>query len=357
KIVVFLSILLGLCLFFLIVLTFLPNISDAVGSIGKLTIEEKFDRYQKEQLSKFTSARDTWSRRGIDNYRLQIEVTPRLESYGANSAMESPSCFLESEVQKGSSAKLVGSTCSTCGYLLPATDYVMFEFITEQFNLFRNLNALTVDQMFNRISVLFREPWCGPNGCECDGFYAYDVDYDPDLGYPTSMKLIYQKPNPTGFCTLIGTEFLAPEYKITLVQPPYEDQPIGITSALTPQEIQGEIGETLDLHDFSILVTKVVAGPDSPVGWPPEPGRKFVTVYVTITSKRSEAYDVSIDNALLYDSNGKVYYPFAMMGKPRNFPAEPEFVFGVPENAHGFTLKYKVPCSAWNEQVIFILGE
>jgi hypothetical protein len=184
----------------------------------KVTLYQ-FKSYQEKELSLLAETRKSWEGQSIDNYRLQIQVVTHVYNYNPGETQTSPPCEIHIDVRNKNSTSISTNTCGRNGYTPPETSLW-----GEGFNLVHTLQLPpSIDDLFVLMKSAFSEPWCGPNGCECDGYYTYSAEYGTDLGYPISLKILHVKPKlffyPI-FCTLAGTSILFPDYEISISQLP-----------------------------------------------------------------------------------------------------------------------------------------
>jgi hypothetical protein len=178
----------------------------------------QFSSHQKKQLSLLSREQEIWQSQDVNNYLLKIQVVTSVYNFDPN-IYTSPACKVHIKVQDGIANSVTENTCEQNGYIPPES---FSGFWWGGFNLFSKTNAPSVDDLFVSIKSAFTEPWCGPNGCECEGYYTYFAEYDKSLGYPRSLKVMYaQPPVKPVFCTLRGaSSLLFPDYDISIVQLP-----------------------------------------------------------------------------------------------------------------------------------------
>lgn len=90
----------------------------------------------------------------------------------------------------------------------------------------------TVEGLFDMIEETNTYPRCGPNGCECDGVIALDVQYDDELGYPVEIRATLEDDGTRFSKWLIALVFnrRLPSCALTTF-----DGPHYIVRSLTPQ--------------------------------------------------------------------------------------------------------------------------
>lgn len=49
-------------------------------------------------------------------------------------------------------------------------------------------SAKTVSEIFHNLEISMLEKKCGPHGCDCDGYYDFEIDYHPQYGYPIKIQ-------------------------------------------------------------------------------------------------------------------------------------------------------------------------
>ncbi len=181
--------------------------------------QSQFNRYQQNQISNWSAAQDRWIGQPLENYLLQIQIKTRIVSFvnGVNGP-QSAACLMEIRVKNKMDATISRDTCGAAEYLAPP-EFKRY-FAGEGFNLFNETNSpLTLEGLFTSIQRAISQRWCGPNGCICDGYYAYSARYDPNLGIPKAMAIVYKRSVTGfgGFCTLAGQSILFPEYKFSAI--------------------------------------------------------------------------------------------------------------------------------------------
>ena len=188
--------------------------------IPQLVTQYKFQVHQKEQLANLVKAKDNWKNKDIENYHLHIEVTTQILFYNAMDGPISPTCFIDIDVQNKDTILILKNTCDATGYLLPKEKTWTGG---EDFNLFAH--GKTVNGFFTSIEKNLSKPLSScPNGCDCDGYYVYSIDYDATLGYPNSVQVSYHKPEkhaPAIFCNMLGVPGIVfPNYNVSVTPMP-----------------------------------------------------------------------------------------------------------------------------------------
>ncbi len=49
-------------------------------------------------------------------------------------------------------------------------------------------SAKSVSEIFRVLEMNMVEKKCGPNGCDCDGYYDFEIEYHPQYGYPIKIQ-------------------------------------------------------------------------------------------------------------------------------------------------------------------------
>jgi hypothetical protein len=49
-------------------------------------------------------------------------------------------------------------------------------------------SAQTISEIFHALEMSMLEKNCGPNGCDCDGYYDFEIEYHPQYGYPIKIQ-------------------------------------------------------------------------------------------------------------------------------------------------------------------------
>ena len=171
-------------------------------------------RRQNQQLRTLYKARERWAGVAIREYRLRVDVNSW--SDGTTKAL----------VRLGNENRIldIGELAESCAYTIEVEDESVVSMTTNSCLS----DPMTVTDFFEDIEQTITRHACGPNGCRCDGFIDIEVEYDPDSGYPQTMKKSRVRENLLSFffadqfgllpsgCTLVGWGLVLPEYELRL---------------------------------------------------------------------------------------------------------------------------------------------
>jgi hypothetical protein len=119
-----------------------------------------------------------WVDSGLNHYLLQVDDVPDEDT--------SYRCTWEREVINEETLIELDRECAykieVDGNLVGVSAYDAVELNS----------AKTVSEIFHILEMRMLEKKCGPNGCNCDGYYDFEIDYHPQYGYPTRIQEVMQ---------------------------------------------------------------------------------------------------------------------------------------------------------------------
>jgi hypothetical protein len=193
-------------------------------NVGARKAERLFQAHKQEQLSALADNQSKWDKQNITNYFMNVEVIST-SSNGGPPDSQHDNCIITIEFRSGAAVNVPENTCGERDYTLGDWEN------TPWLQLFPDLTAPpNMGKIFSKMKTVLAERWCGPNGCNCDGFYMYSVAYHPMLGYPQHINFLYEpqyRPstmsNPllgNTFCTMAGSLISFLEYNISVTPVP-----------------------------------------------------------------------------------------------------------------------------------------
>jgi hypothetical protein len=118
-----------------------------------------------------------WVGSGLRHYLLQVDDVPDDISYRCTEEREVINEKTSIELDRECTSKI-----EVDGNLVGAALYDAVELNS----------AKTVSEIFHALETSMLEKKCGPNGCNCDGYYDFAIDYHPQYGYPTRIQEVMQ---------------------------------------------------------------------------------------------------------------------------------------------------------------------
>lgn len=155
------------------------------------------------KIIELKNSQSKWESNGLSYYMLRVKVTEQASK---------STCFWELEIQNESIVRRIVEECDE-----------KIEVDGELKNLYyaeplisNMLTATGVENFFEILRGNLSEEICGPNGCECDGHYDYEIQYHPTLGYPVSIHQTMALPvrNPLTPIIWRGIRGFVPEREV-----------------------------------------------------------------------------------------------------------------------------------------------
>jgi hypothetical protein len=170
-------------------------ISAVIGTLVSFTSIPKIIELKNSQSK--------WESYGLSHYMLQVKVIEQASK---------SSCFWELEIQNESIVRRIAEECDEH---IEVDGELKNLYYAEP--LISNMRTATgVENFFEILRGNLSEEICGPNGCECDGHYDYEIQYHPTLGYPVSIHQIMALPirNPLAPIIWRGIKAIVPEREV-----------------------------------------------------------------------------------------------------------------------------------------------
>lgn len=170
-------------------------ISAVIGTLVSFTSIPKIIELKNSQSK--------WESYGLSHYMLQVKVIEQASK---------SSCFWELEIQNES---IVRRIVEECDEKIEVDGELKNLYYAEP--LISNMRTATgVEDVFEILHRSLKERECGPNGCECDGYYDYEIQYHPTLGYPISIHQTMALPirNPLAPIIWRGIKAIVPEREV-----------------------------------------------------------------------------------------------------------------------------------------------